>query len=205
MASGKVLGVTGGIASGKSQVTAMLADAGCPVLSADQVARDVVAPGTELLGRLVATFGSQVLSSDGALERDRLGQIVFHDSEARQQLNALMHPAIAEESTARLAGLREADNPLIVYEAPLLFEAGATSRVDEILVVFVAPEIQIERLCLRDGIAREEALTKISAQWPQHDKVAQADYVIDNSGSIDETRFQVEALHHYLLVDSAIP
>lgn len=203
MIPGKVLGVTGGIASGKSLVTAMLADMGCPVLSADQVARDVVEPGTELLAQLVASFGSQILTPSGSLDRDQLGKIIFNNSEARQQLNALMHPAIAVESAARLAELRRSDSSLIVYEAPLLFEANAVSRVDEVLVVFVAPETQVERLCARDGIEREAALAKIAAQWHQSDKLARADYVIDNSGPIDETQAQVEALYHYLTADRA--
>ncbi len=203
MIPGKVLGVTGGIASGKSLVTAMLADMGCPVLSADQVARDVVEPGTELLGQLVASFGSQILTPNGTLDRDQLGKIIFNNPEARQQLNALMHPAIAVESAARLAELRRSDSSLIVYEAPLLFEADAVSRVDEVLVVFVAPETQVERLCARDGIEREAALAKIAAQWHQSDKLARADYVIDNSGPIDETQVQVEALYHYLTADRA--
>ena len=203
MIPGRVLGVTGGIASGKSLVTAMLADMGCPVLSADQVARDVVEPGTELLGQLVAIFGSQIVTPIGSLDRDQLGKIIFNNSEARQQLNALMHPAIAVESAARLAELRRSDSSLIVYEAPLLFEADAASRVDEVLVVFVDPEIQVARLCARDGIEREAALAKIAAQWHQSDKLARADYVIDNSGPIDETQAQVEALYHYLTADRA--
>ena len=203
MIPGRVLGVTGGIASGKSLVTAMLADMGCPVLSADQVARDVVEPGTELLGQLVAIFGSQIITPIGTLDRDKLGKIIFNNSEARQQLNALMHPAIAVESATRLAELRRSDSSLIVYEAPLLFEAGAASRVDEVLVVFVAPETQVARLCARDGIEREAALAKIAAQWHQSDKLARADYVIDNSGPIDETQAQVESLYHYLTADRA--
>ena len=205
MIPGKVLGVTGGIASGKSLVTAILADMGCPVLSADQVARDIVEPGTELLGQLAAAFGPQIITSIGALDRNQLGKIIFNNSEAREQLNALMHPAIAVESAARLAELRKTGSVLIVYEAPLLFEAGAVARVDEILVVFVAPETQVERLCARDGIDRDVALTKIAAQWPESDKVARADYVIDNSGPIDGTRSQVEALYRYLTADYITP
>ncbi len=198
MVTGKILGVTGGIASGKSLVTSMLAEMGWPVLSADQIARDVIKPGTSLLKQLVSTFGDQILLPSGDLDREALGGIVFNNIEARQELNALMHPAIGAESARRLSELRDGDHELVVYEAPLLFEAGAEARVDEVLVVFVAPEIQIKRLCARDGLDRDTALSRIHAHWSQQKKIARADYVIDNSGPPVDTRRQVEALCRYL-------
>lgn len=199
MGSGKVLGVTGSIASGKSLVAAMLADLGASVLSADDIAREVVAPGSLVLQQLVAVFGDVIQSPEGSLDRERLGRIVFNDPVKREQLETRIHPAIAAASEAHLQRLKLLAPPLIVYEAPLLFEANAESRVDEVLVVFVSPEIQMDRLCAREKIDRETAEARIAAHWPQHEKLARADYVIDNSGSFAETRQQVKALYDYLV------
>lgn len=199
MSGCRVLGVTGGIACGKSLVGAGLAKLGASLLSADEISREVVAPGGSILQRLAEVFGDEVLTADGHLDREHLGRIVFADPLRRQELNALMHPAIAALSELRLRELKEQAPPLIVYEAPLLFEADAESRVDEVLVVFVDPDVQLARLCARDGIDRKTAQTRVAAHWPQHVKIARADYVIDNSGSVEETLRQVEALYDYLI------
>ncbi len=193
-----VLGVTGGIASGKSLVAAVLADLGAAVLSADDLAREVVAPGEDVLAQLVETFGTSILTAAETLDREALGRRVFRDAEERRKLNAIIHPAIAARADRRLDQLRAGSAPLIVYEAPLLFEAGGAARVDAVLVVFAAPEIQIDRLCRRDGIDRAAAENRIAAHWPQHAKLARADFVLDNSGTIEATQSQVEALYDYL-------
>jgi dephospho-CoA kinase len=193
-----VLGVTGGIASGKSVVADMLGDLGAVVVSADGLSREIVAPGSQVLDRLVEAFGSRILSFDGTLDRDYLGELVFSDDGARQRLNAITHPAIAELAETRLAELRRQKVPLVVYEAPLLFEAGAESRVDQVLVVIVDPDQQLERLSARDEISRTSAVERVATQWPQARKLAQADFVIDNSSTLEETRCQVESLYHYL-------
>lgn len=189
-----VLGITGNIASGKSAVSALFRDLGAEVLSADELAREVVAPGGAVLRQLVARFGQGILQPDGTLDRPVLGRIIFADAGARAELNRIIHPAIAELSVARLEQLRGRGLALVVYEAPLLFEAGARSRVDRVLCVCVDPEVQLRRLMARDGIDEAAALQKMAAQMPQQEKVALSDFMIDNSGSLEQTRAQVEEL-----------
>lgn len=194
-----VLGLTGGIASGKSSVAAIFAGLGAVVVSADQLAREAVAPGSATLQALAAAFGPAILGSAGELDREALGRLVFADPAARERLNALTHPAIARLAEARLRELRDRNVPLVVYEAPLLFEAGVERRVDRVLVLTVDPAIQRARLQERDQLDAAAIESRISAQWPQADKVARADFVIDNSGPLEETRRQVAALCHLLL------
>jgi len=194
-----VLGLTGGIASGKSSVAAMFADLGAVVVSADQLAREAVAPGSPALAELVTAFGATILTPAGDLDRKALGQVVFADAAARERLNAITHPAIARLAEARLRELRASGLPLVIYEAALLFEAGAEARVDAVLVVAIDPALQQGRLAGRDRLDPEAVQARIGAQWPQAVKVARADFVIDNSGRFAETRRQVVALYHYLL------
>lgn len=194
-----VLGLTGGIAAGKSSVAAIFAELGAVLVSADQLAREVVTPGSPTLRALVAAFGPTILSPAGELDREQLGRIIFADAQARARLNTITHPAIARLAEARLLALREQQVPLVVYEAPLLFEAGAEQRVDRVLAVIASPRVQQERLCARDRLEPAAASARISAQWPQAEKVARADYVIDNSGPLAETRRHVIALHQQLL------
>lgn len=196
-----VLGLTGGIASGKSSIAAMFAEFGAVVVSADQLAREVVAPGSVTLQALTAAFGPTILGPGGGLDREAMGRIVFADPAARERLNALTHPAIARLAEAHLQELRARDVPLVVYEAPLLFEAGAEGRVDRVLVLVIDPALQRARLQERDHFDAATVEARIAAQWPQADKTARADFVIDNSGSLEETRRQVSALYHWLLSD----
>ena len=195
----RILGITGGIASGKSSVTAMFAELGAVVVSADQLARAAVAPGSQVLADLVKLFSPAILGPAGDLDRDALARLVFADPAARERLNAITHPAIAELAVARLQELRATGVPLVVYEAPLLFEAGAARRVDWVLAVAIDPALQRARLAHRDGLSESDIQSRIDAQWPLSEKVAHADFVIDNSGPFTETRRQVVALHHYLL------
>ncbi len=197
-----VLGLTGGIAAGKSSVATIFAECGATVVSADQLAREAVAPGTPVWRELVAVFGAAILVASGEIDRERLGQLVFADPQARQRLNAITHPAIARLAETRLAALRKAQVPLVIYEAPLLFEAGAEGRVDRVLAVIAAPKVQRERLCARDRLDPTAAQKRIAAQWPQAEKVVRADYVIDNSDSLETTRRQVLALHQHLLASA---
>lgn len=171
---------------------------GAAVVSADQLAREAVRPGSAGLEKLVALFGEQILAADGSLDRALLGQHVFADPVARRRLEAVTHPEIARLAESRLSELRQAGESLIVYEAPLLFEAGATGRVDLILMVLVEPAVQLRRLMDRNGRDQAAARARIDAQWPQADKVLRADFVIDNSGSLQEARQAVRALHDYL-------
>ena len=194
-----VLGLTGGIASGKSTLGEWFGELGAAVVSADQLAREAVRPGSVGLGKLVDLFGDQILAADGSLDRTALGQKVFADPEARQRLEAVTHPQIASLAERRLGELRAAGQPLIVYEAALLFEAGAESRVDLTLVVLVEPEVQLQRLMDREGWDAAAARARIDAQDPQADKVVRADFVIDNSGARAAAQKAVSALRDYLL------
>lgn len=193
-----ILGITGGIASGKSFVADVFCRLGATVISADELAREVVRPGGKTLERIVEHFGRSVLAGDGTLDRDALGQKIFADEKQRQALNALIHPAIASLAEQRLAEACRAAPPLVVYEAPLLFEAGAQDRVDAVLVVKVDPQVQLKRLMERDGIDEASARRKIAAQMPQAEKLARADFVIDNSAERDQTRLQAEQLFERL-------
>jgi dephospho-CoA kinase len=201
MESFMVLGITGNIASGKSTVAERFAECGAVLVSADQLAREVVNPGSPTLAALVEEFGEEILTAGGSLNREVMGQVVFADSEKRKKLESIVHPAIAHLADCRLADLRKAPEDVIVYEAPLLFEAGGEGRVDQVLVVTVDPAVQEERLVKRDGLSGTEARQRIEAQWPQAEKIRRADYVIDNSGSVQQTLAEVDTLYHYL-VDS---
>lgn len=200
-----VLGVTGGIASGKSTVTGLLRALGAAVVSADELARQAVLPGSRVLDRLAARFGRRVLTAEGRLDRPVLADIVFGDEQARKDLNAIMHPAIAELAEKALARLRGEGAPLVIYEAPLLFEAGAEGRVDAVLVVTVGEATQLRRLMERDGLGEAAAKARIAAQMSEEEKVARADYVIDNSGDLESTRGQVQRLFPRLTGSPADP
>ena len=193
-----ILGVTGGIASGKSAVTNIFRSLGAAVVSADELAREAVRPGSDTLRRLVERFGRQILLPDGTLDRKALAARIFADPRQREELNRITHPAVAALSVERLGQLAASGERLIVYEAPLLFEAGAEHRVDAVLVVRVDPRLQLKRLMDRDGICEKEARDRVASQMPQEEKVARADYVIDNSGSPEETEAQVRNLFRRL-------
>lgn len=197
-----ILGLTGSIASGKSSVADAFAECGAVLVSADQLAREIVNPGSPTLARLVDVFGPDISTPQGSLNREVLAQIVFADPGARSRLESITHPAIAHLADCRLGDLRKSQHDLVVYEAPLLFEAGATGRVDQVLVVVVDPVVQLERLMLRDKLGEAEARQRIAAQWPQADKVQKADFVIDNSGPMEETRRAVAALYRYLSAET---
>jgi len=200
-----VLGVTGNISSGKSTVAKALEQHGAVVVDADQLARDVVEAGTKTLERLVGAFGEEILQSDGSLNRERLGQMVFADTKVRATLNQIVHPEIARKSIEVLQRLRERDDiPLIVYEAPLLFEVGAEKRVDKVLVVKIDSKEQLKRLMARDHLGEVEAKQRIAAQMSQDKKLARADYVIDNSGTISDVLLQVEKLWPRLVGENGV-
>jgi len=189
-----ILGVTGGIACGKSAVTELLRAEGAIVVSADELAREAVSPGSPVLAELVAYFGAEILRTDGELDRPRLAARIFADPAKRLELNRITHPAIAALADERLNVLRRQGVSLIVYEAPLLFEAGAEQRVDAVLVVSASEGEQLARLMARDNISAADAHARIAAQLPLAAKIARADYVIDNSGTLASTAAQVKAL-----------
>lgn len=194
-----ILGVTGGIACGKSTVTELLRGEGATIVSADELAREVVSPGSPVLAELVAYFGTEIMRADGELDRPRLAAQIFADPAKRRELNRITHPAIAALAEVRLSELRRQGVPLVIYEAPLLFEAGAEHRVDAVLVVSVSDREQLVRLMTRDNLSATDARARIAAQFPLAAKVARADYIIDNSGTLESTAAQVKALYRELL------
>lgn len=183
----RVIGLTGGIATGKSSVARYFQDRGAMVIDADQLAREAVEPGSPALEEVIAAFGEDVRAPDGSLDRKRLGSLVFSDSRKRRQLEGILHPAIRRLAEDRIASAAERGRRVLFYVAPLLIEAGVTGRVDEIWVVTVRSEVQVERLMLRDGINRDEALRIIGSQMPLAEKELHGRIVIDNSGTPEET------------------
>lgn len=184
----RIIGLTGGIASGKSSVACILKELGIPVIDADLLAREAVLPGSRALEEIAMMFGSDLITGDGTLDRKRLGAVVFGDPDKRRSLESILHPEIKRLGEARIAAEIAAGRHLLVYMAPLLIEAGAVDRVDEIWVVTVRSEIQLERLTARDGISKEDALRIISSQMSLEKKAGYAKVLIDNSGTPEETR-----------------
>ncbi len=197
----RVIGLTGGIASGKSLVASMFRSLGATVLSADEVARDVVTPGSEALKGIVQAFGPEMIRPDGTLDRQRLGDLIFRDASARARLNAIMHPHIHRILKAEVDRLRATTAPrIVIVEIPLLLDTAPRDYLspDGVIVVSVAKETQVARLRSREGLSKEAAEKRLQAQRPLAEKVAEADWVIDNSGSVEQTRGQVESLWNQL-------
>jgi dephospho-CoA kinase len=183
------VGLTGGVASGKSTVSAMFRELGAVVIDADLLAREVVAPGTEGLAEIVATFGPQVLTPDGELDRPAMGKVVFADGAARRKLEAIIHPRVR----ARGEQLEAEAGPdaVIVHDIPLLAETGQASTFDAVVVVDVPVETQVERMVDLRGMSREEAEARIAAQATREARLAVATHVIDNTGTIEDLRDRV--------------
>lgn len=189
---GIVIGLTGGIASGKSTVAAMFAELGAAVISADRIAREVVEPAEPALEEIRAAFGPEVFLPDGRLDRRRLGSIVFADPERRRALEAILHPRIRARMREQIEGAARDGRP-VVAEIPLLFESPASQAlVDVTVVVYVDREQQLQRLMTRDGLSRQEAEGRLAAQLPLDEKARRADYVIDNRHDLKRTREQVQ-------------
>jgi dephospho-CoA kinase len=183
----RVFGLTGGLASGKSLVAARFRARGLPVIDADLLARDVVAPGTEGLAEVAAAFGAGVLAPDGALDRAALAAVVFGDEAQRKKLNAILHPRIGALGMERAAEIAARGEPLACYEAALLVENGLADAFRPLVVVAVPDDVQVARAMKRDNCTEAEARARLAAQLPLADKVAVADYVIENTGSREET------------------
>lgn len=193
------VGLTGSIAVGKSFVSSVLAELGCHVLDADLTAREVVAPGSVGLGRVVEAFGTGVLTADGALDRARLGRIVFADESRRQLLNSILHPLIIAAQDEWLRG-REREDPsgVAVIDAALMIETESYRRFDKLIVVHCREDAQLERVMRRDNLSREEAERRIAAQMPQAEKMRYADFLIDTSGTREETRTRTVEVYERL-------
>jgi len=190
----RVLGLTGGIGSGKSMVASMFAQLGADVIDADQLARDVVEPGQPALEEIASAFGREILLPDGRLDRGKLARIIFADPVARGKLNAITHPRIKERMAAEISA-RASRPGVLIADIPLLYENDRTGSVQAVIVVWVDPQTQLRRLLERDGLTEEEARQRIAAQMPLDEKRARADIVIDNNGSRENTRRQVEAVY----------
>jgi len=194
--------VTGGIGTGKSTVLAQFRTLGIPVAEADVLAHDVLAPGTPGAARVRERFGSGVFDSDGTLDRRRLGHIVFADSEARRDLEQIVHPAVYRAVAAWCDTLAGHGEIICVVEIPLLFETGHERDFARIVVTACPEDEQIRRVTARTGLPVEEVRRRIAAQWPIQEKVRRADYVIRTDGTLEETRVQAVAVGQRLLEEA---
>lgn len=185
-----VIGLTGGIASGKSTVSAMFADIGITVIDADVEARLAVEIGNNAYDDIVRHFGKPILAEDGTINRQKLGSIIFNDEEKRNLLNSIVHPAVRERMSQKRQAAEEANEKAIVMDIPLLFESKLTGLVNKIILVYVDEKTQLERLMKRNSYSEAEALSRIKSQMPIKDKVELADAIIDNSGTIEQTKAQ---------------
>lgn len=193
-----VIGITGNIATGKTAVVEMLANLGADTIDADALVHEMMGPNSELAVPLASEFGADVVNPDGSINRPALGQIVFADAEKLARLEALIHPHVVN----RMVGaIHEPGADVLVLDAIKLIEAGIADHCDEVWVVDAALDVRLSRLMERNGIDRDEALHRINVQPPQEEKLARADRVIDNSGTLDETRAQVEAIWQSLNLD----
>ena len=189
-----IIGLTGSIATGKSTVSRMLKEKGYPIVDADEISRRVVDPGSPVLTSIMEAFGPDVLLSNGSLNREKLGSLIFNNKEEREKLNRIMHPAVRKEMLRQKEMWLEKGANTIIMDIPLLFESKLQSYVDKIIVVSVTPPIQKERLIARNGYSAVEAEARINSQFPIAEKEKGADAVIDNNGTLEETENQLNAL-----------
>ena len=190
----RVLALTGGIGSGKSTVLGMFAELGADVVDADQLARQVVQPGEPALAEIAQAFGDAMLLPDGSLDRGRLGAVIFSDSQARLRLNAITHPRIRQRLMEAIEDRRSRDG-VLVLDIPLLYENGLADIADAVVVVWVDEKTQLTRLEERNGFTEEEARRRIAVQTPLDEKRIVADHVVENGGSLGETRRQVAKIY----------
>ena len=194
------VGLTGSIAVGKSFVASVFIELGCHVLDADHTAREVVLPGSRGLRAIAETFGEEVLNPDGTLNRQRLGALVFADETKRQILNQILHPFIIARQDEILREWEKQDpNGIGIVDAALMIESGGYRRFDKLIVVHCRPEVQLERLMLRDGLTSVEAQRRIDSQMPQEEKQKFADYLIDTSDGFELTRQRTLEVYNDLL------
>lgn len=193
------VGLTGSIAVGKSFVLSVLAELGCQVIDADDIARQVVAPGSPGLKSVCEVFGDAVLNVDGSLDRAKLGAIVFADDARRKELNAILHPRIIAAQDQQIRQLEKEDPyGIAVIDAALMIESGGYRRLDKLIVVHCRPEIQLQRLMARNGLTAADAEQRIRSQMPQEEKKKYADFLIDTSNDFESTRSQVESVYEQL-------
>ncbi|MEY8756130.1 dephospho-CoA kinase [Peribacillus frigoritolerans] len=191
---GQIIGITGGIASGKSTVSLYLQELGFTIVDADLASRAVVEPGEEAYHQVVKAFGEDILLTDGNIDRVKLGSIIFNDQEKRLLLNGIVHPAVRNWMRVKTEAALASGEETVFMDIPLLFESKLTFMVDKTLLIYVDEQVQLKRLMNRNGLSETEALARINSQMPLADKKALADAVIDNNGDINETKRQVKAI-----------
>ena len=194
-----IVGLTGGVASGKSTISNILREEGAYLIDADQIARDLVRPYTPTFHELIKTFGEEILQPDGSIHRKKLAAIIFSSSEKRGLLNRILHPRIKEETQRQLKEIGQKDpEAVVVIDAALLVETGDYREMDRVIVVYSTKAQQIERSRERDGASEEEAQRIVSAQMPPEEKLNVADFVIRNEGSLEETRQKTQEVFREL-------
>ncbi len=198
-----VVGLTGGICSGKSTVAAMFERLGAVVIDADRVAHELQVPGQPLFEAIVSAFGRQIVGEDGRIDRRRLGAIVFSDPKARARLEEILHPSIVEECERRIQQARASGAAVCLVDAALLIESGRHARFDRMVLVEASEAVQLERLMARMGLSREEAMQRIRSQVPLEEKRRHAKFVIGNEGSLEETERQVGAVWKQLFAEAS--
>jgi len=195
----KRIGLTGGIASGKSTVAKLIRDKGIPVIDADQVAREVMSPGSPVLDEIAKQFGPEFLQEDGSLDREKMGSLVFSDPQSRQKLNQITHPAIGMRAAEIMQSYEDQGEPCIVYEVPLLFEAGLHQIFQPIILVAIPKTVQVQRLISRDHISEQDALARIESQMSLEEKEKLSDYIIDNTKEIEDLTEQIQSIFNEIL------
>ena len=195
------VGLTGNIASGKSQAALMFAELGAHIIDADTVVHELLACGTKTYARVVESFGEQILDPNGEINRRRLAQIVFFDEKQRARLNSLVHPDVGAEILRRMFELEQSSlRGIVIVDAALMVETGSYKVYHRLVVVTCDPTLQMSRLMSRDGLTEKEARARIASQMPIEEKIKLADYTIDTSGTLKQTRDQVDAIYRDLLV-----
>lgn len=193
-----VVGLTGGISSGKSTISSWFLQKGIVVLDADQIVKNLQRPNSPLVLKLAEEFGASIVNENGELARDVLGKIIFYDHEAEERLNAMIHPLVKAKLEEEIERLKKAGEGLVVLDIPLLFESRFEALVDRTVVVYVSPDVQLQRLMKRDQIDREYALAKMNSQMSLDEKRARADYVLINDGTMGQLREQFDHLFEVL-------
>ncbi|WP_260285388.1 dephospho-CoA kinase [Peribacillus aracenensis] len=191
---GQIIGITGGIASGKSTVSLYLQELGFTIVDADLASRAVVEPGEEAYHQVVKAFGEDILLPDGNIDRVKLGSIIFNDQEKRLLLNGIVHPAVRKWMRLKTEEALSSGEETVFMDIPLLFESKLTFMVEKTLLIYVDEQVQLQRLMNRNGLSETEALARINSQMPLADKKALADAIVDNNGDINETKRQVKSI-----------
>ena len=189
-----IVGLTGGIASGKSTVANLIKDLGITVIDADIEARLAVEPGEKAYQQIVEHFGGEILLEDGSINRPKLGDIIFNHQEERMVLNGIVHPAVRERMNEKKVAAKERGENMVVMDIPLLFESKLTDLVEKIILVYVDEDVQLERLMKRNHYTEAEAMARIRSQMPLIEKKKRSDFIIDNNGSLEQTQKQLNAI-----------